>query len=126
MGQPELRDILARPDLSQFAQRVSAHFHLGPMDADTVRAYIQHRLVKAGGRHDIFDTDACRLVYQHSGGVPRLVNQMADLCMVYAYANEDLTVTAETVQQVLDDGVFFAGSLGAESPRLVSPAAGKP
>ena len=126
VGQPELRDVVMRPDLSQFAQRVSAHFHLGPMDADTVRAYIQHRLVKAGGRHDIFDTEACAMVHQQSGGVPRVVNQLADLCMVYAFANEDLVVAADTVQQVLDDGVFFAGSLGAETPRLVSPATGKP
>ena len=125
VGQPELRDIVMRPDLSQFAQRVSAHFHLGPMDADTVRAYLQHRLVKAGGRHDIFDTEACEMVHKHSGGIPRVVNQLADLCMVYAFANGDQNVTAETVQQVLDDGVFFAGSLTSDVPRLVSPVTGK-
>lgn len=127
VGQPELRDIVMRPDLSQFAQRVSAHFHLGPMDSDTVRAYIQHRLVKAGGRHDIFETEACAMVHKHSGGIPRVVNQLSDLCMVYAFATGDMTVTADTVQQVLDDGVFFAGNLAAaDAPRLVSPVTGKP
>jgi general secretion pathway protein A len=126
VGQPELRDTVMRPDLSQFAQRVSAHFHLGPMDAENVRDYIRHRLVKAGGRDDIFDTAACYLVHEHSGGIPRVVNQLCDLCMVYAFASGDMNVTSETVQQVLDDGVFFAGSLKADAPRLVTPITRKP
>lgn len=129
VGQPELRDVVMRPDLSQFAQRVSAHFHLGPMDAETVRKYIGHRLTRAGGQPDIFDTDACDLVYEQSGGIPRIVNQLSDLCMVYAFAHGDLKVTANTVNQVLDDGVFFAASLKSETLRLVnttpSPSNGK-
>lgn len=125
VGQPELREVVMRPDLSQFAQRVSAHFHLGPMDEETVQNYIRHRLVKAGGREDIFETGACILVHEHSGGIPRVVNQLSDLCMVYAFANGDLRVTSETVKQVLDDGVFFAGSLKSDALRLVNPITGK-
>lgn len=125
VGQPELRDVVMRPDLSQFAQRVSAHFHLGAMDAETVQNYIKHRLTKAGGSEDIFDTGACALVHEHSGGIPRVVNQLSDLCMVYAFANGDLRVTSETVKQVLDDGVFFAGSLKQDALRLVDPITGK-
>ena len=125
VGQPELRDVVMRPDLSQFAQRVSAHFHLGSMDAETVRDYIRHRLTKAGGSADIFDTEACALVHENSGGIPRVVNQLSDLCMVYAFANGDLTVTSETVKQVLEDGVFFAGGLRQDALRLVDPIIGK-
>lgn len=125
VGQPELREMVMRPDLSQFAQRVSAHFHLGPMDADTVRAYIQHRVVKAGGKLDVFEAGACTLVHKYAGGLPRVVNQLADLCMVYAFANGEQHVTSDTVQQVMDDGVFFVGGLASGAPRLVSPVTGK-
>lgn len=125
VGQPELRDMVMRPDLSQFAQRVSAHFHLTAMDAETTAQYIHHRLTKAGGSADIFDDTACRMVHEHSGGVPRVVNQLCDLCMVYAFASGDDRVTAEVVRQVLDDGVFFAGRLKSDSLRLIDPISGK-
>ena len=127
VGQPELRDIVMRPDLSQFAQRVSAHFHLKAMDAKTTKGYIQHRLVKAGGSADIFTEPACEIIFEHSGGVPRVVNQLCDLCMVYAFAGGEKVVSVDTVRQILDDGVFFAGGLKADADalRLVNPASGK-
>ncbi|MEO1362199.1 MAG: AAA family ATPase [Pseudomonadota bacterium] len=125
VGQPELRDMVMRPDLSQFAQRVSAHFHLTTMDAETTAQYIHHRLVTAGGAGDIFDAAACRDVHAQSGGVPRVVNQLCDLCMVYAFASGHTNVTQATVQQVLDDGVFFAGGLKPDTLRLVDPVSGK-
>lgn len=124
VGQPELREIVLRPDLSQFAQRVSAHFHLGPMDAETVSSYIAHRLQQAGGAPDTFSAEACKAIHSHSGGVPRLVNQLCDLCMVYAFANGQTVIDAETVSQVLEDGVFFAGGIKSESLRLVDPVSG--
>lgn len=111
VGQPELRDIIRRPDLRQFAQRVSAAFHLTAMDVPTVRAYIRHRLKVAGARSDIFSVSACDLVHEATGGVPRLVNQLCDFAMVYAFTKNVTRVMRLTVQQVLDDGVFFAGEL---------------
>ncbi|MEP4199309.1 MAG: AAA family ATPase [Aliishimia sp.] len=124
VGQPELRDIILRSDLSQFAQRVSAHFHLGPMDEETVEAYIKHRLVMAGGSEDVFDSAACSAIHEQSSGIPRLVNQLCDLCMVYAFANGHQVIDADTVHQVLEDGVFFAGGAKTESIRLVDPVSG--
>jgi type II secretory pathway predicted ATPase ExeA len=108
VGQPELRDMVRRPDLTQFAQRVAAAVHLPAMDAPMVRAYIRHRLEVAGGAGDIFAPSAAEMVFEATGGVPRLVNQLCDLCLVYAYAREHRRVLRLTVQQVLDDGVFFA------------------
>ena len=108
VGQPELRDMIRRPDMTQFAQRVSAAFHLGPMDAPTVRAYIRHRLQVAGGAPDIFSLPAADLVYDSTGGIPRLVNQLCDLALVYAFTKNQTRVARLTVQQVLDDGVFFS------------------
>lgn len=111
VGQPELRDMVRRPDLTQFAQRVAANFHLSAMDAQTVRSYISHRLQVAGAEVEIFSPAAKLLVHEATHGVPRLVNQLCDLAMVYAFTNEKLKVSRLTVQQVLDDGVFFGGGL---------------
>ncbi len=124
VGQPELREIIMRPDLSQFAQRVSAHFHLGPMDAETARTYIHHRLEQAGGTPDIFEDAACAAIHEQAGGIPRLINQLCDLCMVYAFANGQHVIGAETVRHVLEDGVFFAGGAKSETLRLVDPVSG--
>ena len=111
VGQPELRDIVRRPELRQFAQRVSSAYHLTAMDRDTVRAYITHRLEAAGGSGDLFTQTAASLIHEVTGGVPRLVNQLCDFAMVYAYSRNIRKVTETTVQHVLDDGIFFARGL---------------
>jgi len=108
VGQPELRDTIRRPDLKQFAQRIAASFHLNAMNEKTVIAYIAHRLRIAGAQRNLFAEAACKLIHQQSGGVPRLVNQLCDLSMVYAFTKDQKTVTLATVQEVIDDGTFFA------------------
>lgn len=110
VGQPELRDLVRRPDMTQFAQRVSAAFHLPALDKQAVADYIAHRLNVAGGAPGTFDDAAIEEVYIRTGGVPRLINQLCDLSMVYAYSRETTTVTREIVQSVIDDGVFFGGA----------------
>ena len=111
VGQPELREIVHRPDMRQFAQRVASSFHLGMMDRATVRGYIDHRLRIVGMKRRIFDEAAVTLVHQVTGGVPRLVNQLCDLAMVYAFSCRRKRVTEAHVRQVLDDGTFFAVDL---------------
>lgn len=106
-GQPELRDTIARPELRQFAQRVAANYHLPAMDAPAVKEYIDFRLSVAGADHSIFTAPAAELVHQVTGGVPRLVNQLCDLSLVYAYTKDMRTVQRSTVEKVLEDGVFF-------------------
>lgn len=108
IGQPELRDMVSRPEMRQFAQRVAASYHLTAMDLKSVRAYIPHRLSKAGTEKKIFSPSAVKLIFEVTGGVPRLVNQLCDLSLVYAFSKGKHTVGSPTVQQVLDDGVFFA------------------
>ena len=120
VGQPELRDIIHRPDLRQFAQRVSAAFHLSAMDEQTVRAYIRHRLQVAGADQDIFSVAAADLVHAATGGVPRLVNQLCDFALVYAFTKNTGKVSRLTVQQVLDDGVFFAAGLSRQGSDIES------
>jgi|TARA_R110002020_G_scaffold47754_4_gene136223 general secretion pathway protein A len=135
VGQPELRDMVRQPNLRQFAQRVSSAFHLQAMDQRTVRDYISHRLKVAGASSDLFHLSARDLIFEATGGVPRLVNQLCDLAMVYAFTKGNKTVTRLTVQQVLEDGTFFVDTLkdepqqtapAADVPRLERPSPGKP
>ncbi len=112
VGQPELRDMVRRPEMRQLAQRIAATFHLMPMDAATVAAYVKHRLVTAGGTGNEFTADAMTLVHDLTGGIPRLVNQLCDFSMLYAWSGEQHEVSREVVQGVLADGVFF----GAQTP----------
>ncbi|WP_299850485.1 AAA family ATPase [uncultured Roseovarius sp.] len=110
VGQPELREIVQQPELRQFAQRVASSFHLKTMDESTTLAYIGHRLKKAGAHRNLFTESASRLIHENTHGVPRLVNQLCDLSMVYAFAKNQKTVTLLTVEQVLSDGAFFGAS----------------
>lgn len=107
VGQPELRDMVRKPSMRQLAQRVTASFHLSAMDLETMRQYIAHRLMTVGGSGQEFTPEACAVIFGVTDGVPRLVNQLCDFSMLYAWSNESKVVTAETVQSVLSDGVFF-------------------
>lgn len=115
IGQPELREMVSRPEMRQFAQRVAASYHLGAMDLKTLRGYIPHRLKVAGCDRRIFTGPAIAMIYEQTRGVPRLVNQLCDLALVYAFTRGRQLVTPAILQQVLDDGVFFSASAPPES-----------
>lgn len=103
VGQPELRDLIAQPRLVQFAQRVAAEYHLPGMGADAARDYIRHRLRVAGATREIFTPAACECVHVASRGVPRLVNQICDYAMVYAFTDGLERVDAGVIEQVVLD-----------------------
>jgi type II secretory pathway predicted ATPase ExeA len=103
VGQPELRSKLRKPSLRQFAQRVSVDFHLQALDLQDTRAYIGHRLEVAGGKARVFSPEAVELVHEHSRGVPRLINQMCDFALLYAFADGRSCVDAELMRQVVRD-----------------------
>ena len=109
VGLPELRERILRPALRAFSQRVSAAFHIPAMDAATTAAYIAHRLNCVGGQAPLFTQDAVEMIHDQARGVPRLTNQLCDFAMVYAFSKGSPEVDRMTVQQVLRDGVFFAG-----------------
>tara|TARA_B100000378_G_scaffold227241_2_gene191501 strand:- start:10056 stop:10967 length:912 start_codon:yes stop_codon:yes gene_type:complete len=116
LGQPELRATIQRPELRQFAQRVSATFHLGSFDPATARDYIRHRLVKAGGSGHEIDEAAAALIQREARGVPRMINKIADLALVYGAASGGTVVTADLVEEVLRDGlVLSAPDIPAET-----------
>jgi general secretion pathway protein A len=87
IGQPELRDLLARPELEQLAQRVIARFHLGALTADETERYIRHRLSVAGMTVAMpFDANALARIHQLSRGVPRRINLLCDRALLGAYS----------------------------------------
>lgn len=102
-GQPDLKDTLRRPELTQFAQRISVDYHLAALSPSETNAYIQHRLVTAGANNDIFTPAACRLIHQHSGGVPRLINLLCDTALVYGFADQKHTVDADLVEEMISE-----------------------
>ena len=110
VGQNELRDTLQRPDLVQFAQRISVDYHLQHLSEHETANYIRHRLKVAGGRPYIFSDAACRAVHRYSNGVPRLINLLCDTALVYGYAEQKQQIDANLVTQVAKEkqagGIF--------------------
>lgn len=114
VGQPELRETIRSPELHQLAQRVAANYHLQGLDASSTAEFVAHRLRQAGGRGDEITADATSLVYEATQGVPRLINQLCELTLLYAWSENHPAVTDRIVRDVLDDGVFFGGGRAVE------------
>ena len=93
IGQPELRELLARTDLRQLAQRITGRYHLEPLSRIETAEYIEHRLRVAGALGEIFDGAAKREVFRRSQGVPRLINVICDRALLGAYSHESRRVT---------------------------------
>ncbi len=103
-GQPELNDKLDSPELVQLVQRVRLRFHLTPLSAPDTRAYIEHRLEVAGsGGRPIFLDDTFPVIYQYTGGVPRLVNTLCDTALMSAFAADRDTVGAAELQTAIEE-----------------------
>ena len=119
VGQPQLKDLLNRPEMLQLAQRVGSDFHLTPLSREEVDAYIDTRLRIAGADRRIFTEHAVEVIAEQSGGVPRVINIIADTALVYAFSSQESVVDVQTVSAVirdkLDYGVFGLAS-SAPSP----------
>lgn len=99
IGQPELRDLLARNDLRQLAQRITGRYHLEPLSRDETSQYIEHRLKIAGALGEIFDGAARREVFRLSQGVPRLINVICDRALLGAYSGETRRVNSRMIKR---------------------------
>ncbi len=103
-GQPELAAKLADPRLRQLRQRVTVRCHLGPITRDEVPAYIRHRLAVAGANgRPAFETDALAEIYEHTAGIPRLVNAVSDMALLAAYAVSEDRVGVRHVQSAIHE-----------------------
>ena len=103
VGQPELVEILQKRELRQFAQRVSADYLLSPLTYEETVDYIKHRIRVAGGDADLFAEAAFAAVYYHSGGIPRLINTICDMALVYGYADEAPTIGEDIILDAIRD-----------------------
>lgn len=122
VGQPELLDILKQNHLRQFVQRISVHCHLDALSAKETAAYIRHRLGIAGGSPELFTDEACAAVHYFSGGVPRLINLLCDQSLVYAFSDDQPTISGQTVLEVVEDR-NQSGLSPFQTPPKGSPAA---
>lgn len=97
LGQPELREALARPALRQLSQRITARFHLAPLQAADTAGYLRHRIGVAGASVFPFDEGAVRRLHALSGGVPRLLNVLGDRALLAGYVHGRARVDAALV-----------------------------
>lgn len=103
LGQPELRTLLERPDLRQLAQRITARYHLTPLDAAETEAYVRHRMAVAGCKRVPFSRLGLKALYQRSGGIPRLVNIIADRALMAGYAREQESIGERLVDRAANE-----------------------
>jgi len=104
MGQPELKEILAREELRQLRQRILVHYELHPLSLADTRHYIQHRLTLAGGSgRPTFTTWALRAIHRASKGIPRVVNNLCDKSMLAAFIHESDEVNYWHVRRAIRD-----------------------
>lgn len=96
-GQPGLRDLLEGPGMVQFAQRIGVEYTLDALEEAETTAYIAHRLQVAGRSTPLFTGLACRVIFQLTGGIPRLINQLCDHALVYGYAAQAELITGSIV-----------------------------
>ncbi|HEX6117938.1 MAG TPA: AAA family ATPase [Dongiaceae bacterium] len=103
VGQPELLSKLKSPELAQFAQRISISYHLTPLTYVETRRYVRHRLEIAGATRPIFSDGAIGAIQYFSGGVPRVVNSICDMSLVYGLADNTLDIDLDLVLRVIGD-----------------------
>ena len=122
VGQPEFRDIMQSGDMQQLRQRVIASYHLGPLDSQETRGYIEHRLSHVGWNQDpIFEDGAFSVIYSYTGGIPRRINTLCDRLLLGAYLADRHSIGEADVREVIDELKEEFASAGA--PRVHSAAA---
>lgn len=123
VGQPELVDLLESPRLKQFTQRISIEFSLPPLDFDETKLFVQHRLTIAGAKNPIFTEAAIAALYCYSGGLPRRINNIADMALVYGFAEGKEEVDAEIINETISDriksGLFRVADRDSEEIKAV-------
>jgi len=103
LGQPELVEILALPELRQLAQRIVARYHLGPLTKQEVAEYVRHRLEVAGTQRPLIPAPLMNRLYRLSGGVPRVINVLCDRALLGAYVQGKEQVDRATLAQAANE-----------------------
>src|SRR5262245_11384463 len=104
IGQPDLRDKLSRPELEQLRQRITVSHHLLPLDAEETARYVNHRLARASiGAPLEFPRVVTDRIHERSGGIPRLINVIADATLVFGYGEERPEIDEPLIKDVIAD-----------------------
>ena len=104
VGQPEFREILQSPNMQQLRQRVTATCHIGPMDKEETRGYIEHRLKCVGSKGvPSFDAEAFDAIHKASGGIPRRINSICDRLLLLGFLSEKSNFSVEDVNEVVTE-----------------------
>ncbi|MDH4027294.1 MAG: AAA family ATPase [Nitrospirota bacterium] len=98
LGQPELRDKLTTPELRQLSQRIIARYHLGPLSANDVSAYVKHRVSVAGLQKQLFPDPVIKNLSDLSGGIPRLINVICDRALLGTFTKGESVVSKATLR----------------------------
>ena len=119
VGQPEFREILQRPEMEQFRQRVAATCHIGPLDLDETQHYIEHRLKCAGSiGQPSFEPAAFEAIFKTSGGIPRRINSVCDRLLLAGFLANKLHLELTDVNDVVRE---FAQEAEVPVRRIVAP-----
>jgi len=123
VGQPEFRAILQSPEMQQLRQRVTATSHIGPMDLEETRGYIEHRLKCAGATdRPTFDPAAFEAIYRASAGIPRRINLICDRLLLLGFLGEKhafgLEEVNEVVSEINDESMTITGKAQAAHAEL--------
>jgi general secretion pathway protein A len=105
IGQPELQQLLQRRDLRQLAQRITARYHLLPLNRQEVEQYLKHRLSVAKCFRNIFDKSAVSAIHKICNGIPRLMNLLAERSLINAYNSNNALVNRKIVLQAAHDAL---------------------
>jgi general secretion pathway protein A len=104
IGQPEFREILQRPEMEQFRQRVAATCHIGPLDLAETQGYIEHRLKQAGSNgKPSFGEGAFEAIYRATRGIPRRINSVCDRLLLLGFLQNRSELTADDVNEVVGE-----------------------
>ncbi|MGD8985464.1 MAG: AAA family ATPase [Desulfobacteraceae bacterium] len=104
VGQSELKELLAAPSLRQLNERIMVRYDLRPLDSTDIQAYVEHRLVVAGGRGDVRFTDGVyKNLYAYSKGNPRRINAVCDRALLIAYVKEKHTISKTMVAKAVEE-----------------------
>ena len=118
VGQPEFRDILQHPNMQQLRQRVTATCHIGPLDVEETRGYIEHRLKCAGGTgKPEFGEGMFEAIFKATGGIPRRINSVCDRLLLLGFLGDKENLTLDDVEEVVNE---LQEEGGAGASRLVS------
>lgn len=105
VGQLKLRELLSQPDMGHLTQRIAVEYRLNPLSLDQTEEYIQHRVEVAGGNPELFDPQACELIYSYSKGTPRLINSMCDTALLYGYEKQKKVIDGMLMSDVISEEV---------------------